>query len=77
MPAESSNAAGIIAVPPTPLVCMGRRRAPLDTIDWPTPHPLYLALDHARDPGRGREILDGWKPPEPMPYPWARETAWA
>lgn len=67
------DAAGIIAVPPTPMVCLDRRRAPLDTIDWPTPHPLYLALDLARDPGRGREILDGWKPPEPMPYPWVRE----
>ena len=68
------DAAGIIAVPPTPLVCTGRRRAPSDTIDWPTPHPLYLALDLARDPGRGREILDGWKPPEPMPYPWTPES---
>lgn len=75
-PAEWDQAAGIIAVPPTPLVCMGRRRAPLDTIDWPTPHPLYLALDLARDPGRGREILDGWKPPEPVPYPWIRESEW-
>ncbi len=72
--ADWDKAAGIIAVPPTPLVCMGRRRAPLDTIDWPTPHPLYLALDLARDPGRGREILDGWRPPEPMPYPWTRES---
>lgn len=68
------DAAGIIAVPPTPLVCTGRRRAPSDTIEWPTPHPLYLALDLARDPGRGREILDGWKPPEPIPYPWTRES---
>jgi|GEM_PF-302910 len=74
--ADWSDAAGIIAVPPTPLVCMGRRRAPMDTIDWPTPHPLYLALDLARDPGRGREILDGWKPPEPVPYPWTPESEW-
>ncbi len=74
--ASWDDAAGLIAVPPTPLVCMGRRQAPVDTIDWPTPHPLYLALDLARDPGRGREILDGWKPPEPVPYPWARESEW-
>lgn len=74
--ADWGAATGIIAVPPTPLVCMGRRRAPLDTIDWPTPHPLYLALDLARDPGRGREILDGWKPPEPLPYPWTQESEW-
>lgn len=68
------DAAGIIAVPPTPLVCTGRRRAPSDTINWPTPHPLYLALDLARDLGRGREILGGWRPPEPMPYPWTPES---
>lgn len=74
--ADWDDAAGLIAVPPTPLVCMGRRQAPSDTIEWPTPHPLYLALDLARDPGRGREILDGWKPPEPLPYPWTRESEW-
>ncbi len=74
--ADWANATGVIAVPPTPLVCIGRRRAPLNTIDWPTPHPLYLALDLARDQGRGREILDGWKPPEPLPYPWTRESDW-
>jgi len=62
--------AGVIAVPPTPLVCMNRRVAPSTELDWPTPHPLYLALDLAQDPGRGREILEGWNPPMPVPRPW-------
>lgn len=63
--------AGIIAVPPTPLVCMNRHVASSTELDWPTPHPLYLALDLAQDPGRGREILEGWNPPMPVPRPWA------
>src|SRR5262249_29742074 len=35
---------------------------------WPLTRPLFVALDMAQDPGRGREILDEWTPPDP----WAR-----
>jgi hypothetical protein len=37
---------------------------------WPLAHPLFVALDLARDPGRGREILDGWQPPQPWRRVW-------
>jgi hypothetical protein len=37
---------------------------------WPLVNPLFVALDLARDPGRGREILDGWQPPQPWQRVW-------
>jgi len=37
---------------------------------WPLAHPLFVALDLAHDPGRGREILDGWQPPPPWSRMW-------
>jgi hypothetical protein len=37
---------------------------------WPLARPLFVALDLARDPGRGREILDGWQPPQPWQRVW-------
>jgi hypothetical protein len=53
--------AAVIAAPPTPLVCLWRRPPGPDS-EWPLPHPVFAALDLARDPGRGREILDQWSP---------------
>lgn len=55
------NRAAVLAVPPTPLVCQQRRPAAEDG-DWPLPQPLFVALDLARDEGRGREILARWEP---------------
>lgn len=40
------------------------------TESWPLAHPLFVALDLARDPGRGREILDSWQPPQPWRRVW-------
>ncbi len=57
-PAEQANRAATIQVPPTPLV-VSRRIA---NKPWPLVHPLFAALDLARDPGRGREILEQWHP---------------
>jgi hypothetical protein len=34
------------------------------TSTWPLAHPLFVALDLAQDPGRGREILSDWTPPD-------------
>ena len=31
--------------------------------EWPLVHPLWVALDLARDPGRGAEALAAWDPP--------------
>jgi hypothetical protein len=64
-----------VAVPPVAWAC--RRR--VDTVklgrdhpwaEWPVVHPLFVALDLALDPSRGREILDGWTPPEPFNRVW-------
>jgi hypothetical protein len=55
---DQQTRAATVAVPPTPLVIT--RAA--DGDPWPLAHPLFVALDLARDPGRGREILDQWHP---------------
>ncbi|NLT55675.1 MAG: helix-turn-helix transcriptional regulator [Actinomycetales bacterium] len=57
-----SDARGAVRVAPVPAVC--RRRVDLDTnpTEWPLAHPLFVALDLARDVGRGRDILDAWTP---------------
>jgi hypothetical protein len=57
-PADPEQRVATIQVPPTPLVVT--RRVAADP--WPLVHPLFAALDLARDPGRGREILEQWHP---------------
>jgi hypothetical protein len=59
--------AAVIAVPPSLLVCRYRQRPParLEPQFLPTVHPLFLALELAQDPSRGREILDQWTPDNP------------
>jgi hypothetical protein len=37
---------------------------------WPLAHPLFVALDLASDPGRGTEILAGWRPQEETVRVW-------
>lgn len=58
----------VVAVPPTALVTRHRvwpepNHGPLPFL--PTAHPLFLALDLAQDPSRGREILEQWHPDQP------------
>ena len=65
--------AAVIAVAPTPLVCINRLRPPSSEFSWPTPHPLFLALDLAQDRARGREILRDWVSPLLDPPPWRGE----
>ena len=59
--------AAVFAVPPTLLVCRYRQQPPTDLEPQvlPTLHPLFLALELAQDPARGREILDQWTPDSP------------
>lgn len=54
-----------VAVPPTVLAT--RWRTPTSARGWPAASPLAVALELAdgRDP-RGREILDGWSPPQEL-----------
>ncbi|WP_218779967.1 transcriptional regulator [Cellulomonas iranensis] len=65
----AGEARATVRVAPVPEAC-GRR---VDASRWsaearPLAAPLFVALDLAQDAGRGREILDGWTPPNG----WAR-----
>lgn len=51
----------IIRLAPFPLVCAHRIGLPRET--WPLARPLFVALDLAGDPDRGRAILANWTPP--------------
>ncbi len=63
-----------VSVPPTAWAC--RRRVDPARLgrdpgtEWPLAHPVFVALDLAVDPSRGREILDAWTPPEPFHRVW-------
>ena len=61
-PAKWSDRAAALSAPPTPLVCRYRRPPTPGGAGWPLPHPVFAALELARDPGRGREILSQWTP---------------
>ena len=67
---DRENCKAIVAVAPTPLVCTRRLPTTKALKPWPLAHPVFLALDLARDPGRGHEILDKWKP-EGIARVWA------
>lgn len=60
---DEAEARATVRVAPVPDVCSRR----VDPADWSNEHrplaaPLFVALDLAQDPGRGREILDAWNP---------------
>ncbi len=57
-------------VAPVRQVCATRWPARDADTRWPLAHPLFVALDLANDPGRGREILDGWTPPVDVTRVW-------
>ncbi|MFC4853212.1 hypothetical protein [Actinophytocola glycyrrhizae] len=60
-----------IRVAPVPLVCARRiDGAAWANEAWPLANPLFVALDLAQDPGRGREILDHWEPGKPWTRVW-------
>ncbi|WP_284747581.1 hypothetical protein [Amycolatopsis sp. RTGN1] len=68
---EPSARAASIRVAPTPLACARRVDATAWANEpWPLANPLFVALDLARDPGRGREILDMWTPRKPWRRVW-------
>lgn len=63
---QSQNRAATLRVTPVKAVCAGRvdgAKAFRSNEHWPLAHPLFVALDLAQDPGRGREALDQWTPP--------------
>jgi hypothetical protein len=60
---DHDSRAATIGVAPVPMICSHRVDATswADQV-WPLAQPLFVALDLAQDPGRGREVLDGWTP---------------
>ena len=56
-----SARAARIRVAPTPSVCSHRYTKGTDE-GFPLAHPLFVALDLAQDPVRGREVLEEWTP---------------
>jgi hypothetical protein len=68
---DQSNRAATIRVAPVPTVSSHRVDATAwANQEWPLAHPLFVALDLSMDPGRGREILEGWTPPERWKRVW-------
>jgi hypothetical protein len=70
---DASNRGASVRVAPVRLVCDRRvdaRRDGIADTAWPLAHPLFVALDLAADPSRGREVLAGWTPPEPWHRVW-------
>lgn len=59
-PAALSEAGAVAVIAPVRAAC--ERRLPDVDPDWPLAGWLYVALDLATDRGRGRELLDQWKP---------------
>lgn len=62
-----------VKVAPVPMVCQRRvdgAAREQGNEHWPLAHPLFVALDLAGDPGRGSEILESWRPPEPWRRVW-------
>ncbi|REH41314.1 hypothetical protein BCF44_112398 [Kutzneria buriramensis] len=70
VPMSDAARGATLHVAPAPQVCATRRPARDAETHWPLAHPLFVALDLASDPGRGREILDGWTPPSDVARVW-------
>jgi DNA-binding transcriptional ArsR family regulator len=65
-----SQARCAVRIAPVPAVCSQRVDVETGPFEWPLAHPLFVALDLAKDAGRGREILDAWTPPERWTRVW-------
>lgn len=66
--ADPGARAATLKAAPVAATCAARVRIGESEGSWPIVRPLFVALDLAKDPSRGREILAQWTPPEP----WAR-----
>jgi hypothetical protein len=70
LPMSRETRGATLRVAPVPQVC-GLRNPPIpNRAPWPLAHPLFVALDLANDPGRGREVLSDWTPPEGYVRVW-------
>jgi hypothetical protein len=68
---DPDSRAARIRVAPIKTVCSRREDMSDETNEeLPLAHPLFVALDLAADPTRGREVLDGWTPPQRFARVW-------
>jgi hypothetical protein len=68
---DRAGRAATLRVAPVPMICSRRVDATAwAKEEWPLVQPLFVALDLARDPGRGREVLNAWTPTEPWHRVW-------
>lgn len=63
---DHHSRAATVRVAPVPMVCADRVDPSRAQGVWPLAQPLFVALDLAQDPGRGREVLAGWTPPKDL-----------
>jgi len=66
---QDASRAATLRPAPVKSVC-ARRVIGFAKTPWPLAHPLIVALDLAQDPGRGREILTAWTPPNRWSRVW-------
>jgi hypothetical protein len=71
VPARNTTPAATLRVAPVPQVCaFSLTTTGFPGKPWPLAHPLFVALDLAGDPGRGTEVLAGWRPQEETIRVW-------
>lgn len=80
VPSDAAHRRAAVRVAPVPVICRQRVDPTNQDADpdgwgtvsehWPLASPLFVALDLARDPGRGREVLEAWQPPQPWHRVW-------
>jgi DNA-binding transcriptional ArsR family regulator len=58
--ATAATAACAIRIAPVRMVCEQRQVSA--RYEWPIAHPVFVALDLAQDPDRGRQVLNDWTP---------------
>lgn len=63
---DHQNRAATVRVAPVPMICADRVDPGRTQDGWPLAQPLFVALDLAQDPGRGRDVLAGWTPPKDL-----------
>lgn len=68
VPTSTAARGATIKIAPVPQICT--RRNPPGIGSWPLAHPLFVALDLARDPGRGVEIVQAWQPRKGIDRVW-------
>ncbi len=67
---DHGNRAGTLRWSLVAEICADRVEDTMRSGRWPLAQPLFVALDLAQDPDRGREVLASWTPPREWPRVW-------